>query len=366
MSIIYNETQPFNYGNFFAVAPHDVDGDGKLDIVWGKRNLSQTLPNYLMWLGNESPAQQPAMLILHQNVTCDDNGTPANDTDDVRVLKMRINNPAQPDGQFFLTNPFQSIPLDTAFYNQWAFFRWHPGSAGDGIDRLKEIHDLQNPSIFTNIYANAIPSCSFESPATISLFTEGYGCDANSTIDDGSDDVVKFYFHPQLNNVPQVSPGFFITSNAGAVQSDAPLPPNQGRYGVANSFRLPPGSANAVPQVILTIKDMTDTSIVKQWIFDNPCYNVSTGDFSGNTIFSVAPNPVPKQQALRVLLENDFSGTLTFEFVGLDGQVLQTLQQEKSARQQYFEFGDLPAVHQFFLRVSDGKTSVSRLVFKPE
>ena len=366
MLIIYDETQPNNYGNFFAVAPHDVDGDGKLDVVWGKRNLSQTLPNYLMWLANEAPAPQPDILILHQTVTCENNGTPADDTDDVRVLKMRINNPAQPEGQFFLTNPLQSIPLDTAFYNQWAFFRWNPGSAGDGIDRLKEIHDLQNPSIFKNVYANAIPSCSFDSPPSISFFNENFWCDANSTIDDSSDDILRFQFKVQLNNVPQASTGFFISSNAGMVQSDAPLPPNQGKYGVANSFRLTPGSANAAPQIILTMKDMVDTSIVKQWIFDNPCYTVSTGDFSKNTIFNIAPNPLPAHQALRILLENDFFGTLKFEFIGTDGRVLKSFEQEKTTGRQVFEIGDLPASSPFFVRVSDGKTSMSRLVLKPE
>ncbi|MCC6279802.1 MAG: hypothetical protein IT262_04330, partial [Saprospiraceae bacterium] len=220
--------------------------------------------------------------------------------------------------------------------------------------------------IFKNVYANAIPSCSFDSPPSISFFNENFWCDANSTIDDSSDDILRFQFKVQLNNVPQASTGFFISSNAGMVQSDAPLPPNQGKYGVANSFRLTPGSANAAPQIILTMKDMVDTSIVKQWIFDNPCYTVSTGDFSKNTIFNIAPNPLPAHQALRILLENDFFGTLKFEFIGTDGRVLKSFEQEKTTGRQVFEIGDLPASSPFFVRVSDGKTSMSRLVLKPE
>ena len=177
---------------------------------------------------------------------------------------------------------------------------------------------------------------------------------------------MRFQFKVQLNNVPQASTGFSITSNLGEVQADASSLPNQGKYGVFTGFRLPAGSADISPQVFLTMKDMIDTSIVKQWIFDNPCYTVSAADFSKNTIFNIAPNPVPEHQALRILLENDFFGTLKFEFLSVDGRILKTFEQEKTTGRQVFEIGDLPAPTQFFVRVSDGKTSMSRLVFKPE
>lgn len=364
MSIVYDETQPHNYGNFFAVAPHDVDGDGKLDIVWGKRNLMQNLPNYLMWLANKSPVLQPEILILNQAVACEDNGTPEDASDDIRVLKMRINNPTQPDGQFFLTDPFQTTPLDTFFYNQWSFFKWPPGSAGDGIDRMKEIHDLQNPAVFKNILANAIPSCSFDSPPTIAFFTENFWCDFSSTIDDPTDDFVRFQLSAQLSNGPQASTGFFITSNLGEVQADDLLPPNQGKYGVPMDFWIPQGSAGAVPEVAITLKDMVDTSIVEHWIFDNPCATVSAVNVSKNVIFSIAPNPVFENSPLRIFLENDFVGMLKFELLDVKGRVLETLEAEKTARQQFFDIKDLPATSQFFLRVSDGEASAVKLVIK--
>jgi len=356
------------YAELYGVTPFDVDGDGKPDLVFGSRTKDLGGYNQLMWLGNEAIAPQPAVNILHKIVVCEDNGTPADATDDIRVLKMRINNPAQPEGKFFLTDPFETVPLDTFSYNQWAFFRWHPGSAGDGVERMKEIHDLQNPLIFKHIIAEAIPSCSFDAEPSMSIFTENYWCDDNSTAGEPLDDRVRFYFYAQLQNAAQASAAFFITSNLGEVQADAALPPGQGKYGLFTHFYLPPGSAGAAPQVVLTLKDMVDTSIVKQWVFDNPCYTVSTDEAAQALAFRVFPNPVSDDQMLQIFMENDFFGTVKVTILGLDGRVLDTFFEEKTARQlnvgRVQNPSDVAGGAAFFVRVSDGKTSATRLVLK--
>lgn len=358
---VYNRP---GYAELYGVIPFDVDLDGKADLVFGSRTRDLGGYNQLMWLANAAADPQPEIGIAHQIVACEDNGTPADPADDIRVLKMKINNPADLSGRYYLTDPLQSIPLDTFQYNQWAIYKWDPGSAGDGIDRVKEIHDLQNPSIFKNIQAAAIPSCSFDATPSITLFTPDYWCDANTMPEDASDDLLRFYFKAQLQNVPQVSSGFFITSNVGLVQADAALPPGQGKYENFTLFRLPPGSAGASPQVILTLKDMVDTSIVEQWFFNNPCYTVSAGDFSNNSVFHIAPNPVSENQPLRLFLENDFSGTIKVEILSLDGHVLQTFFREKTARI-FTENLNLAGVgNAFFVRISDEKTAAVRLVLK--
>lgn len=73
--------------------------------------------------------------------------------------------------------------------------------------------------------------------------------------------------------------------------------------------------------------------------------------------FEVFPNPISADQPLQILLENDFFGTLKVEILSLDGRVLVTSE----------GFKPLPTLglpSAFFVRVSDGKTSVTRLVFK--
>lgn len=91
---------------------------------------------------------------------------------------------------------------------------------------------------------------------------------------------------------------------------------------------------------------------------------VSTSDALTAGTFQVAPNPVSKHQPLRVLLENDFSGQVNLECLSLDGRMLYSVFREKTARRAVFELPDLPTGTSFLVRVSDGKTSATRLVLQ--
>jgi hypothetical protein len=94
---------------------------------------------------------------------------------------------------------------------------------------------------------------------------------------------------------------------------------------------------------------------------------VPTTDFSEKWGFQVFPNPVSGGQPLQISLENDFIGTVKFEILSLDGRVLETFFEEKTARQLNAGRVLNPAdvgIGAFFVRVSDGKRSAARLVFK--
>ncbi|MCC6462589.1 MAG: hypothetical protein IT260_19125 [Saprospiraceae bacterium] len=78
--------------------------------------------------------------------------------------------------------------------------------------------------------------------------------------------------------------------------------------------------------------------------------------------FLVTPNPVLRGQPLQILLENEFVGQTKIEVLGLDGRVLRSVFREKTARRARFDLPELPAGASFFVRVSDGKTSATRLV----
>lgn len=93
----------------------------------------------------------------------------------------------------------------------------------------------------------------------------------------------------------------------------------------------------------------------------------ATDDWATFAELRVFPNPVPEGGSLNIALENDFIGTLRFDFIALDGRVLETFFEEKTARQMNIGGVLNPAdvgSGAFFLRVSDGKSSATRLVLK--
>lgn len=81
--------------------------------------------------------------------------------------------------------------------------------------------------------------------------------------------------------------------------------------------------------------------------------------------FQIFPNPVSANQPLQISLENDFIGQVKFEILRLDGRVLHTFFREKAARE-IFKIFEISAVGQgaFLVRVSAGKSTVTRLVFR--
>ncbi len=90
----------------------------------------------------------------------------------------------------------------------------------------------------------------------------------------------------------------------------------------------------------------------------------STGGFSENRAFEVAPNPLTEGVPLQILLENDFLGKVKFELFTLDGRVASIFEMEKTAPRQVFEVADLPTGTAFFVRVSDEKGAAARPVFR--
>jgi hypothetical protein len=81
--------------------------------------------------------------------------------------------------------------------------------------------------------------------------------------------------------------------------------------------------------------------------------------------FQVFPNPLPEGEPLQILLENDFFGAVKFEILSLDGRVLQVFEKEKTTPNvgEVLNLADVGG-NAFLIRVSDGKTSVTRLVLK--
>ena len=96
-------------------------------------------------------------------------------------------------------------------------------------------------------------------------------------------------------------------------------------------------------------------------------HTVSADEVFDPSAFQVFPNPVSANQPLQILLKNDFFGTVKFEILSLDGRVLHTFGEEKTDLRlnvgRVLNPSDV-AGSAFFVRVSDGKTSATRLVLK--
>jgi len=90
----------------------------------------------------------------------------------------------------------------------------------------------------------------------------------------------------------------------------------------------------------------------------------SSFEVAEKSAFQVFPNPISAGQPLQILLENDFFGTVKIEILSLDGRVLQVFEKGKTTRSagEVLNLTDVPTA--FFVRVSDGQTSASRLVLK--
>jgi hypothetical protein len=95
--------------------------------------------------------------------------------------------------------------------------------------------------------------------------------------------------------------------------------------------------------------------------------SVGTVSASSGAGFQVFPNPLPEGEPLQILLENDFLGTVQVEILSLDGRVLYVFEKEKTTRRvnvgEVLNLADVGG-SVFFVRVSDGTSSETRLVLK--
>lgn len=78
--------------------------------------------------------------------------------------------------------------------------------------------------------------------------------------------------------------------------------------------------------------------------------------------FQIFPNPIAEGESLKISFKNDFVGEAKIEILSLDGRVLQVFEIEKTTEGQIFEIENLPDVNLFFVRLSDGKKSITKPV----
>ena len=94
------------------------------------------------------------------------------------------------------------------------------------------------------------------------------------------------------------------------------------------------------------------------------CLALPTVNLIENSALRVFPNPIFADQPLRVFWENDALGSVKFEVLSLDGRCLSTIFREKTSRATSETIDPGAVQGPFFLRVSDGHRSATRLVVR--
>jgi hypothetical protein len=268
---VYDE--PY-FGSFYGVAPHDVDGDGVLDLVYG--HDTDYLGNFngyhrLMWLKNLHPAPAPALQTVFNSSSCHDNGTPFDATDDREVLRFNVVpiGDAAASGQFVLFDEVAQIPLDTFHYGLPATYALQPGSAGLNVYSQHSFRDLSNPDLKKVFQKSGVGACSSAAPPGIGIAQLKTGCEDAGTPADPSDDQVRIELTAALyKGIP--GQNFYSLHSSLGVPASTFDETNVGFYTFPEVFLLPEGSASVPGQVTLTLRDQLDTSIIRERVFDHP------------------------------------------------------------------------------------------------
>jgi len=268
---VYDEP---NFGNFYGVAAHDVDGDGKLDLVYGSDTdylYNFNGYNRLAWLKNLHPAPVPGLQTVFNSSSCHDNGTPLDATDDRQVLRFKVVSigDAATSGQFVLFDDLTETALDTFAYGVLASYALPPGSAGLFYSSPYSFRDLANSGLRKNFYKTAIGNCSPDAPAAIGINFFKAGCDDSGTPADPTDDRVRFEMDAAMYN-GSTDQYFYTLNSSLGLPANSFDESNLGFYRFPETFLLPEGSAAVPGQVTLTLRDQLDTSIVREQVFDNP------------------------------------------------------------------------------------------------
>ena len=266
--VVYDES---DFGDVFGVVGHDVDGDGRLDLVYGNRTENLNTQGYaqLSWLRNLHPQPVVPFAVNEKSATCSDNQTPADAHDDFLTISLKIKGFDNSSTRFVLSNFKTGAVVDTFFYDEKIQFQLPPGSAGDGVLKEFKIQDLVFQDTFLVVGFDAGQPCSPAAPAEISILNIQIECRDNGTPNDPTDDKLVFWLTPNIFNPPVSTAQYNINSNFGWAINPANFS-TSGKYLEETYFELPEGSAVITGQLVLTLEDSKNFGLQKQFVFDVP------------------------------------------------------------------------------------------------
>lgn len=190
-------------------------------------------------------------------VTCDDNGTMADNTDDILFFSLGLEG-FNLNGLFTVTSSSGAISPDELVFSGMEEFFLEAGTAGAGDIEIT----ISNKNEPTCNYTLIIPDpgtcsevCQINNTNVINLH-----CEDNDTGNDPTDDYISFTLNPGGFNV---SDSFRLSTLNWEVTPDA------GKYGVPANYSLSSGSAGTGLN-LLRIYDAVDTLCFKNVLLTNP------------------------------------------------------------------------------------------------
>ena len=204
------------------------------------------------------------------NITCNDNGTPNDPSDDTFTFLVVVTGMGVSNSGWTANDPLNT----TGQYDDLTTMGPYPISGG-GFPLVATDND--DPNCTTNTI-NIVPPapCSVPQPCNITdSGLNNISCVNAGTPNDPSDDFAQFTLDPE---------GMNLGTNYSVSISPGSITPTQGNYGSPNSFITNPGIAGQ-GDFTLTITDLDDPNCTLTFTLVNPCSSLCA-------ISAVADTPI--------------------------------------------------------------------------
>ncbi len=216
------------------------------------------------------------------NVTCNDNGTPSDSSDDYITFDL---NPTGNNlgGSYTLSGGV--ISPSGGNYGAVAAYSTQPGTAGGGDLNLTITDDGDAGCTIDLILADP-GACSGTCNLTSSGLTN-IQCNDNGTPSDPSDDYITFDLDPSGSNL-----------GSGYTLSGATVTPSGGVYGIVTSYETPPGTAGS-GDLNITLTDDTNSDCTLDIVVADPgaCSNACELLTTGLTNVTCNDNGTPSDSS---------------------------------------------------------------------
>ena len=249
------DTQDGAYGEEeIIILPEGSASVGDIDLVIiDNDNPSCTFDITITNPGNCSDACE-LLDLGESNISCQDNGTDTDDTDDFITFSL---DPQVTNGSTGYTVSVSSgtVTPNAGDYGSAETFTLEEGTAGGG-DLTVTVFDENDQNCFLEITITNPGSCSGSCNITDAIVTQ-ITCDPSGTSSDPADDFITFDIEVMGSNT---STGYTLTSSLGN---------ESGSYGTNETFSFPQGSAGA-GDIQITITDNDDPSCTFDTIVTDP------------------------------------------------------------------------------------------------